>query len=58
MMASNMFIEHRYPTCGKKWLVRIWQEKYFQTARKKGIQNGNQKQINGHAPQLFRKIVA
>jgi hypothetical protein len=27
-------------TCSEKWLEKIWQERYFQNARKKGIQAG------------------
>jgi len=26
--------------CTEKWLLKIWREKYFQNARKKGIQAG------------------
>jgi hypothetical protein len=27
-------------TCSEKWFAKIWQERYFQNARKKGIQAG------------------
>jgi len=40
VLARNMYIVHIYPPCAEKWPVTIWQERYFQNARKKGIQAG------------------